>query len=262
LKRNTLITVLAAVLFLAGCASNQYGGAQNELKTASDQTTVQKRAMNHLDLAIGYYQQGQWSSALDDVKKALQVDPNLVDAYGVRALIYMEMNEPQLAEENFLQALSLSPGNADFSNNYGWFLCQNGRVAQSIPYFETAIKSRNYQSPAKALNNAGVCSVKLKNEPAAEKYFLKAFQIEPSNAVTNANLAKIYYDRKDFERARFYVSRIPQSDDLTPDVLWVAIRVHRKLGDRDAETGLVTQLRKRHSNSAEYAAFRRGAFDE
>jgi type IV pilus assembly protein PilF len=261
-KKVGLVALLAAALLLAGCATNQYGGAQNELKTASDQTTDQKRAMNHLNLAIGYYQQGQWASALDDIKRALQVDPDLVDAYGVRALIYMEMNEPTLAEENFLRALSMSPGNPDFSNNYGWFLCQNGRAAESISYFEAAIKSRNYQSPAKALNNAGACSLKLKNESAAEQYFLKAFQVNPGNPVTNANLAKIYFDRKDFERARFYVGRIPQSDDLTADVLWTAIKVHRKLGDRDAETNLATQLRKRHPNSAEYLAFRRGAFDE
>ncbi|MGZ5790306.1 MAG: tetratricopeptide repeat protein, partial [Burkholderiaceae bacterium] len=64
------------------------------MKTTSDQTVDQKRAMNHLNLAVGYYEQGQWASALDDIKKALQSDPNLADAYGVRALIYMEMNEP------------------------------------------------------------------------------------------------------------------------------------------------------------------------
>lgn len=262
MKRIELIAAFVVVLLLAGCASNQFGGQQEELKTSSDQTTVEKRAMNHLNLAIGYYQQGQWSSALDDVKKALQVNPDLVDAYGVRALIYMEMGEQGLAEENFLRALSMSPGNADFSNNYGWFLCQNGRAAQSIPYFETAIKSRNYQSPAKAANNAGLCSVKLKNESAAEQYFLKAFQLEPSNPVTNAHLTKIYFDRKDYERARFYVNRIPQTDNLTAEILWTAIKVQHKLGDRDGETSLVAQLRKKYPNSPEYSAFRRGAFDE
>lgn len=262
MKKIGLIAVLTTVLLLAGCAANRYGDPQNELQTSSDLTANQKRAMNHLNLAVGYYQQRQWISALDDVKKALQSDPNLADAYSIRALIYMEMGETNLADENFQHALSISPGNPDFSNNYGWFLCQNGRAVQSIPYFETAIKNRSYESPAKAFNNAGVCSLKLKNESAAEHYFLKAFQLEPSNPVTNANLSKIYFDRKDYERARFYIGRVPQADELNADVLWLAIKVHHKLGDRDIETSLVTQLRKRHPDSAEYAAFRRGAFDE
>lgn len=260
MKKIGLITLIIASLLLTGCAANQ--GQLSELRTSSDQTPDQKRAMNHLNLAIGYYQQGQWISALDDIKRALQADPSLADAYDVRALIYMEMSETSLAEENFLRALSISPGNPDYSNNYGWFLCQNGRAAQSIPYFEAAIKSHTYESPAKAFNNAGVCSLKLKNEPAAEHYFSKAFQFEPSNPVANAHLAKIHLDRKDYERARFYIGRVPLSDALSADVLWLAIRVHHKLGDRDAETGLVTQLRKRYPNSAEYSAFRREAFDE
>ena len=262
MKKIGLIVVLITVLLLTGCAANQFGSPQDELQTSSDQTADQKRAMNHLNLAIGYYQQKQWISALDDVKKALQSNPNLADAYSVRALIYMEMGETGLADENFQHALAISPGNPDFSNNYGWFLCQNGRAVQSIPYFEAAIKSRTYESPAKAFNNAGVCSIKLKNESAAEHYFLKAFQLSPSNPLTSANLAKIYFDRKDYERARFYIGRIPQVDELNADVLWLAIKVHHKLGDREIETSLVTQLRKRHPDSAEYAAFRRGAFDD
>jgi type IV pilus assembly protein PilF len=266
-KKIGLIALLTGVLLMTGCAGNrpsgpQFGGSQNELPTASDQTTDQKRALNHLNLAVGYYQQGQWQSALDDIKKALLANPDLADAYGVRALIYMEMGEINLSEENFLHALLLVPGNPDYSNNYGWLLCQNGRVPQSMPYFEVAMKSRTYQSPAKAFNNAALCNLKLKDAAAAERYFLQAFQIDPRNPVTNVNLAKIYFDRKDYDRARFYIGRVPEADELNADVLWLAIKVHHKLGDRDAETSLVTQLRKRHLNSPEYAAFRRGAFDE
>lgn len=258
MKKIGLIAVVMTVLLMTGCAA----GLQNELPTSSDLTDKQKRAQNHLNLAINYYQQGQWKSALEGIKQALQLDPDSPDAYGVRALIYMEMNETSLAEENFLHAISLAPSSPDLSNNYGWFLCQNGRASQSIPYFDAAIKNRNYQSVVKAFNNAGACSLKLKNDAAAERYFLQAFQYEPSNSVTNANLAKIHYDRKDYEKARFYIDRVPKADELSADVLWIAIKVNHKLGDRDAETSLVTQLRKRHPNSPEYAAFKRGAYDE
>ncbi|MES2534986.1 MAG: type IV pilus biogenesis/stability protein PilW [Pseudomonadota bacterium] len=255
-----VVVVIAALL--SGCASTQTGGSQAELATTSDQTELQRRAQIRLQLGTGYYQQGQMNIALDEIKQALQMDPNFADAYSMRAIIYMDMGEARLAEENFSRAMKLAPNNPDLSNNYGWFLCQNGRERQSIAYFEAALKNRSYQSPAKALNNAGMCSLKLKDHVAAEAYFVRAFQFEPGNLDTNLNLAKSHYARGDYQRARFYITRVTKADRLTADVLWTAIKVERKVGDKLGETALVTQLRRRHPDSPEYAAYVRGAFDE
>ncbi|HYD81509.1 MAG TPA: type IV pilus biogenesis/stability protein PilW [Paucimonas sp.] len=261
MKLNSLLAILvAAIALLSGCAATS--GPQGELPTSSDQTDSQKRARIRLQLAVGYYEQRQYPVALDEIKQALLADPNLADAYGVRALIYMDMGEARLADENFQQAMRLNPYNPDLSNNYGWFLCQNGRMQESIQHFESALKNRSYQSPAKALNNAGVCSLKLKDTAAAERYFARAFQQDPGNPGVNANLARVHYERRDYERARFYINRVIKADVATADVLWLAIKIERKLGDRAAETSLATQLRRRHPNSAEFVFYQRGAFDE
>jgi type IV pilus assembly protein PilF len=253
---------LAAILLLAGCASNQPGGAQGELQTSSDQTDNQKRARIRLQLAVGYYEQRQMSVALDEIKQALQADPDFSDAYSMRALIYMEMGETRLAEDNFLHAIKLAPNDPDVRNNYGWFLCQNGRVAQSIAHFETTLKNRAYQSPTKALNNAGICSLKMNDQVTAERFFVQAFQLDPGNLSTNTNLARIYFGRRDYERARFYIGRVIKADVFNADVLWLAIKIEHKLEDRMAEASLATQLRRRYPTSSEYAAYQRGAFDE
>ncbi|MBC7573617.1 MAG: type IV pilus biogenesis/stability protein PilW [Herminiimonas sp.] len=235
---------------------------QAELPTSSDQTDSQKRAQIRLQLAIGYFEQKQYPVALDEVKLALVADPNFVDAYSVRALIYMAMGETRLAEENFQTAMRLSPNNPDINNNYGWYLCQNDRAAQSIAYFDAALKNRSYQSPGKALNNAGMCSLKLGDLAAAERYLTQAFQLDPGNPSTNVNLAKTYYQKGDYTRARFYVGRATKDDAVSAETLWLAIRVEHKLGEKAVEASLATQLRRRHPNSAEYAALQRGAFDE
>lgn len=254
-----LMALLMALL--TGCASS-LTGSQDELPTSSDQTEIQKRSALRLQLASGYYEQGQYKVALDEIKQALAIDPNNADAYCVRAMIYMEMKENRLAEDNFQQALRLSPKNPDINNNYGWFLCQNGREKDSISYFETALRSRSYLSPWKAFNNAGVCSLKMAQEDAALENFSRAFQLDPANPLTNAYLAKIYLDRKDQERARFYLNRVNKADYVSADVLLVAIKVARKLGDRATEMSLVTQLRRRHSDSPEYSAYQRKALND
>ncbi|TFW08962.1 type IV pilus biogenesis/stability protein PilW [Oxalobacteraceae bacterium OM1] len=256
-----LLAAIAVSGALLGCAG---GPAANrgELPTASDQTDNQKRARIRLQLAIGYYEQRQLPVALDEIKLALQADPNFAEAYVMRGLVYMDMGETRLADDNFQQGLRLSPNNPDFNNNYGWFLCQNGREKESIAYFENALKNRAYQSPAKALNNAGMCTLKLKDKATAERYFTRAFQTDPSDPITNLNLSKLYFERRDYERSRFYVGRVIKAEALTPEALWLAIRIEHKLGDRAAEASLVAQLRRRFPGSVEYAAFQRGAYDE
>ncbi|GGY77755.1 type IV pilus biogenesis/stability protein PilW [Pseudoduganella plicata] len=254
---------------LAACAGSGSGdaggGGKAELPTLSDTTAAQKRAQIRMQLAVGYYEQGQLPVALDEIKKAITADPAYAEAWGVRALIYMAMGETALADANFRHALGLAPGNPDIANNYGSFLCQNGRVAESFRYFDTALASRQYASPAKALNNAGNCALKSKDIGTAEKYLLQALQLTPDQPSTNANLARVYYERRDYARANLFITRLgklARTDSLPADVLWLAIKVQHKLGDVDAEQGWVTPLRRHHAASPEYAAYQRGAFDE
>lgn len=264
MKRMLLVSLLGCSLLVA-CAGSVKTSDTKELSTSSDQTQLQNRANIRLQLAIGYFEARQFETALDEIKQALLADPNNAEVLGVRALIYMEMGEIALADSNFQNALRLAPNNPDLSNNYGWFLCKNNREDESIKYFESALQVRSYASPEKALNNAGVCRLKQKKWELAEKYFMQAFKYAPANLATNTNLARVFFHKNEFERARFYLSRVTNAGKnsiLPADVLWLAIRIERKLGDSAAENVFATQLRRHHANSQEYSAWQRGAFDE
>lgn len=260
LRRRLLIALLGTLL--GACAGTGPNPPADDLRNSSDLSELQRRAQIRLQLAVGYYGQGQLATALDEIKQSLQIDPNFADAHSVRALIHMDMGDAQLAEESFQRAMKLAPGNPDFANNYGWFLCENGRERDSLAYFDTALKSRAYTSPAKALNNAGVCSMRLGDMAAAERYFNQAFQADPGNADASLNLSRLYYRSGDYQRARFYVSRMLRADNAGAAALWMAVKVERKLGDQDAASSLSNQLRRRFPDSREYAALSRGAYDE
>lgn len=263
---TALLPVVLAGLLSACAGGAGAGGSVQELKTASDQTTTQKRAQIRLQLAVDYYQAGKYEIALDEVKKAIAADADYADAYGFRALIYTAMGETQLADENYRHALRLAPRNPDLSNNYGLFLCEaGGKPAQAMGYFETALNDRRYASPAKAMVNAGNCSLKMKNVDAAERYLLDALRIDPALPAVNSGLARVYFERRDVQRAGFFINRLTETaklDTLSPDVLWLAIRVEHVLGNRTLAASLAAQLSKRFPGSPEYAAFERGAFNE
>ncbi|WP_229429062.1 type IV pilus biogenesis/stability protein PilW [Massilia sp. ST3] len=260
--------VAAALLLtlLAACAGPGGASAGGELKTASDVTAVEKRAQIRVQLAVGYYQEGKYDIALDEVKQAIAVYPEYAEAYGLRALIYTEMGQLALADENYQHALRIAPGNPALSNNYGSFLCQSlNKPAEAMRHFDTALKNPAYATPVRALVNAGVCSIKNRNIDAAERYLLDALRLNPDLQATNAGLARVYFERRDYQRAGFFINRLIDTaklDTLPADTLWLAMRVQRKLGDRTHEASLAAQLRKRFPGSPEYAAFERGAFDE
>ncbi|NML59542.1 type IV pilus biogenesis/stability protein PilW [Massilia sp. RP-1-19] len=257
---------LCAAAALSACA----GGSGNttssgDLKTASDQTLDEKRAGIRMQLAIGYYQDRKYDVALDEIKQAIAANPDSADAHGVRALIYSSMGETALADQSYQRALQLAPRNPELANNYGSFLCQNGRAEQGIALFESALKNPVYQSPVNALLNAGSCSLRAGKLDAAERYLLDALRYDAALPATNGNLAQVYFERHDIQRAGFFLNRLREAakiDILPAETLWLAIRIDRKLGDKSSEASMVSQLRRRFPASPEYAEYQRGAFNE
>lgn len=271
-RRPRRLALCLLALVLAGCAgtrgtaeSGALAGSTTELRTASDQTPVEKRANIRLQLAVGYYQGGNYEVALDEVKKALDADPEMADAFSVRALIYTAMGENQLAEDNYQRALRLAPHNGDFSNNYGSFLCQTGRYQLAMAQFDAALSNPKYASPVKAMANAGACALKTKQYEVAERHFTSAMRLDPDFPTVQAGLAQVAYHRRDYPRASFYMNMLKaqtRPEAMSAETLWLAIRIERKLGENDNAASLGTQLRRRHPASPEFAAFQRGAFDE
>ena len=115
------------------CQSNILNaGAGVDLVTASDETDIQKRAKIRLELAVGYLDQGQTNIALDEVKLAIAADPRSADAYNLRGLIYMRLNDFGLARDSFNRAIALNPRDGNILHNLGWLACQESRFPEAI----------------------------------------------------------------------------------------------------------------------------------
>jgi type IV pilus assembly protein PilF len=251
--------------WLAGCA-NQPGRSKTDdspvnLQNRGPDSDERKRARIRVELAAGYYQNGQVAVALDELKLALEADPSYQDAYNMLGLVYMELGEHRMADESFLKALRLAPNDSEVNNNYGWYLCQRGREAQSIPYFLAALKNPLYATPGKPLTNAGICALRIKDLAAAESYLVRAFEMDPGSPVTLYNLGQLFLQKKEYERAKFYVGRLNTAYEPTAQTLWLAIRVAQKMGDRATFLQLSDQLRRRFPGSAEMGSLERGAYD-
>lgn len=264
--RKLVALLVAPAMLLSGCvvvrSNPEEARNDNAASGIAHHVDAKRRADIRLQLAIGYFERGQFSVAVEEAGLALEAMPESAEAFSLRALAYMELGQAGAAERDFQRAMVLAPKQPDFANNYGWFLCNHGRIADSISYFESAVSDPEYRSPGKALVNAGTCSMRLGNNDAAARYLKQAFQHEPGNPVVNMGLGKFYFDRQELERARFHISRVSEIEMLNAEALWIAVRIERKLGNQVAEHELAAQLHRRFPSSSEYAAYQRGAFDE
>ncbi len=134
--------VCALAVWLSGCAQGVSGSdtsarsdARADLQTESDETSKQRRARIRLELATAYFQQGQTHVALDEIKQAIAIDPTYADAYNLRGLVYLRLNDLPLASDSFDRALALNPRDADAAHNYAWLLCQQAQYAASEKLF-------------------------------------------------------------------------------------------------------------------------------
>lgn len=260
-----LTLLLLACLQLASCAAPGAAGEnapRADIVTQSDEPQDRTRARIRLELAVGYFEQGKTTIALDELKQALVADPNFAEAYTLRGLVYMRLNDPGLAESSFRRALALKPGDANTLHNLAWMMCQRDRHAESMQFFDQALADPDYGDRPKTLMTKGLCQMRANKPAEAEASLLQSFQLDAGNPITEYNLALLLFRRSDLSRAQFYIRRLNNSEWANAESLWLGIKVERKLGNRDAMDQLAVPLRKRFAQSPEMALYDRGAFDE
>jgi len=259
------VALLLACLQLVSCAATGASGSdapQRDLVTASDEPESRTRARIRLELAVGYYEQGQTTIALDELKQSLAADPNYGDAYNLRGLVYMRLKDFALAESSFRRALQLKPRDANTLHNLAWMMCQQDRHAESMLHFGQALADPAYGDRAKTLMTRGLCQMRANKPEEARESLLQSFQLDAGNPITEYNLALLMFQSGDLQRAQFYIRRLNNSERANAESLWLGIKVERRLGNRDTVEQLAVPLRRRFAQSREAGLYERGAFDE
>ncbi|MDB5889834.1 MAG: Tetratricopeptide 2 [Polaromonas sp.] len=262
----TGLLCLGTALLTMGCAGvpavSSASSGKADVQTESDEPESRRRARLRLELASGYFEQGQTNVALDEVKQSLVADPTFADAYNLRGLVYMRLNDIPLAEDSFRRALALNPRDASTAHNYGWLLCQQARYPESFELFGRAVSNPTYGAQGKSLMAQGVCQARAGLKAEAEQSLTRAYQADAGNPVIGFSLATLLYDRSEFSRAQFYIRRLNNSELANAETLWLGAKIERRLNNREGMQQLGDQLKKRFGQSREAAAYEKGAFND
>lgn len=261
--RLARVALMAASLIVAGCAGQPAGDSTLGpiAPTTGEEAPERLRARVHTELAAGYYGLGNMAVALEEVKEALQADPSYGPAHNLAGLVYGQLREDGLAEESFQRALGINPNDSDAHNNYGQFLCERKREGEAIKHFLVAVRNPLYAAAERSYVNAGVCARRSGDLAAAEEFLQLALKLRPAHAQALYQMAELSYLRADYVGAKNYLNRLTNAGPATAEVLWLGVRVGRRLGDRNSEASYASQLRNKFPNSREARALSAGRYE-
>lgn len=244
MKPGKILVCVVAAFMLAACTSSA------ERKYEQDKAT--RGAESYTELGIEYFRQGKYELSLTKLEKALELDPDLPQAHGAIAVLYEKVGDAGLAEKHYKKALRLSPDDSRAQNNYGQFLCFQGRYQDAQKEFTRAADNPFYTSPAVPLTNAGLCATRIPDLQLAEQYFRKALQVNSKFAPALLQMAIVKFEAGQFLSARAYLERFQQAASHSPESLWLAVQTEHALKD-PAASGRYALLLKKNFPKSEQA---------
>ena len=211
----------------------------------------EKASAINVQLGIGYMEQNNFEQANQKLLKALRQNPDSATAHYVYAILQDQLLEKEVAGKHYKIAVELDPSDSAAANNYGKYLCLNGREAESEKYFLSALNNPLYRTPEIAYTNAGLCLLEMSEKTKAKTYFTKALAAKSNFGSALIEMSTLEMDEGKFDAAKLYIDRFHLVDRPTARSLWLAIRVERGINGASNVEELGQQLESEFPNSAE-----------
>lgn len=192
---------------------------------------------------------GDLPGAEQAARQAVKVDARSAPAQTLLALVLEARGQQAQAGRAYAQALALAPAQGAMLNNYGAWLCRNGRAAEALAHFERAVADPGYSTPDAALANLGACAHEI-GDARADAALAGAIQLQPANALALGVLAERTLQQGNALRARAFSERRLAAAPATARVLRIASQIEDSLGDRRAAEAYRRRLRAEFPHDA------------
>lgn len=204
------------------------------------------------EMGLGYLQQNNFELASEKLIKALRQNPESVKANYVYAVLQDKLNQKELAEFHYQKATELDPKNSEAANNFGAFLCRNGRQLESEKYFIQALKNPLYKTPEFAYTNAAICMLQANELQRAKEYLRKAIAAKSDFGPALVAMGDVLYKERDYANAKIYLDRYHLSSKPSARSLWLTIRNTLELDEQGDIEELAQRLAAEFPDSQEY----------
>jgi type IV pilus assembly protein PilF len=261
--RNVLSLVfLIAVAATGGCGGKSYVstslGKQHHIEPAVNRISEGKSsrdgaASTQRDLAEieRYLSVGDFAAVKRMATMVLKRQPASIQAHTYMAVAMDQTGDSPGAGMHYLRATEGAPDNGAVLGNYGIWLCEQGRAAEAMSWFDRALALPNYGASPVILANSGKCAGKVGQQQRAERDLRRAIELDPENAVALGALAQFEFEAGNAFGARAFSERRLAAAPADPEALLLASQIEQKLGDSAAAARYVSKLKTEFPDAKE-----------
>jgi protein O-mannosyl-transferase len=220
----------AAILLILGVSSWHRAWAYESQETLWTDTVAKNPTSwtGHEILGLTFSQQGRTDEAIAHFQKALELNPDYVDARNNLGIALDKKGRSDEAIEQYTKALKLDPDYAQAHYNLANVLLAKGRPDEAILHFQKALEI-NPDYPG-ADNNLGLALARKGQVGQAIEEYTKALKLDPNYVEAQFNLCDILARNGQIEEALPHLQR---ALELNPGYA----EVHNDLGIALAQKG-------------------------
>ncbi len=191
------------------------------------------RALTMFNRAKHLHSEGRLDEAIAEYEAATKLDsenPWILNALG---LAMTAARDFEGAEKAFRQALKLNADLTDVHNNLGVLYSEMGQKEKAFEEFTTVLRDPSYPTPEKALFNMGALYFRDQNYELALMYYHRSVEKSPKFAMGYRGLGEIHLALDEPEMA---FDRFEQALEVAPNdlpSLYELARLYEEQGDTE-----------------------------
>jgi tetratricopeptide (TPR) repeat protein len=170
-------------------SARRYDKAIESLKQALELNP--NLAPAYLNLGSAYLQLGSYSDAVESIKKAIAINPKDAESRFELGNAYVAMRRPVEAAESFKEAVRLNPGFANAQMGLGNVYLNVGQLEQAVSAYQETIRLN--PKLVGAHHNLGIAYVRLGRTDVALESLKTAVQLNPNDARALSIIGEIYH---------------------------------------------------------------------
>ena len=221
LKLSQLVVIILINLSITSC-SKTVGSHTNDER--------QRLAKLHSQISFEFMLNDNLNVAEGEAQEALRLNPTGVESNHAMARVQQLLNNESQVIYHYEQALRTDPYAVVVLNDYGQYLCANNRVQEALANFDRAGSQLMISQRMVSYTRAAACSLGNQKFDLAEKYLIKALELNPESKPVLLNLVRVNLKNNDYAKADNYLNRYLKIESQpSSEALKLATQIQTKI---------------------------------